>query len=79
MLMANVQKIADRSYKGQRYVFGGCRNTIRRDGALTEIELWKGWCAECGAPFWFYTPIGDTWPTTPNRRCHKHHNPGVLA
>jgi hypothetical protein len=67
--------IADRYFRGQRYVVAGWFKRQRRDGTEAIILRWESRCAECGELFQFTAPVAS--PTfQPNRRCQKHKRPG---
>jgi hypothetical protein len=65
----------ERIHGGQRYELVGRVPHTCRDGRQTELLVWRGECARCGAPFEFGTPAGAA-KFSPNRRCQRHKRPG---
>jgi len=61
-----------------RVKFVGLRTYVRADGSEIEMIVWQIECAECGEPFECMTPQ-EFERFYPNRRCEKHHRPGVRA
>jgi hypothetical protein len=73
---AILQPDSPRYHRGQRYDFEGIEPHTRRDGTLTLLAVWVSFCAECGEPFRFRTPL-RAGRFQPNRRCAAHKRPGV--
>jgi hypothetical protein len=59
---------------GQRYELIDQQPYRRQDGHQTIIPTWRSECADCGGLFTLTTglSVGDL-----NRRCPRHHRPGV--
>lgn len=64
-----------REYHGQTYLLIGTRAHQRRDGSLTNLDVWQTKCADCGDTFEFSIP-SKAKRFEPNRRCQKHKRPG---
>ena len=59
---------------GQRFEVIALLDHCRRDGMPTVLIRWASHCAECGQPF---TQTTSMTAKNPNRRCPKHHAPGL--
>lgn len=64
-----------RTSNGQEYRLIGFQPYTRANGSETELALWEGHCAQCGAPFLIRLALSFA-KFQPNRRCAKHKSPG---
>lgn len=73
---AQEANIGDWFCTGVTYQLVDRRPPQRKDGSDTNLNIWRGRCAECGEDFEHASPW-DKGPT--NRRCSAHAHPGKRA
>ena len=62
--------------EGQRFVVIGSMLHRREDGERVPLIRWRSHCPTCGAAFECATSLKAQYP---NRRCEKHHRPGLAV
>lgn len=67
----------DRVISGQSYWLVRTEPHRCRDGRMTALSVFRSHCAVCGHPFEAKAPAGSG--KYLNRRCEKHHRPGIQA